>query len=162
MHTRGLSKKLAKEKEMEENRGEEEEGIPIEEVETAITTTEPTQDEEMEPQAGYREEASGGMDLQKLWELINENFKKQKEENKEQNEVLKETLKKQLSENIDTLNAKIESNNETLKQQINKNNETLQQRLTEDIKRKNEELKDQLKRDHEKNKRVVRINLCGT
>ena len=40
MHTRGLGKKLAKEKEMEENRGEEE-GTPIEEVETAITTTEP-------------------------------------------------------------------------------------------------------------------------
>ena len=35
-----------------------------EEVETAITTTEPTQDEEMEPQAGDRGEARGGMDLQ--------------------------------------------------------------------------------------------------
>ena len=55
------------------------EGIPIEEVETAITTTEPTQGEEMEPQAGDKGEATGGMDLQKLWELINENFKKQKD-----------------------------------------------------------------------------------
>ena len=38
MHTRGVSRKLAKEKEMEENRGEEEEGTSIEEVETTITT----------------------------------------------------------------------------------------------------------------------------
>ena len=64
---------------MEENRGEEEEGTPIEEVETVITTTEPSQDEEREPQAGDRGEATGGMDLQKLWELINQNFKKQEE-----------------------------------------------------------------------------------
>ena len=59
MHTRGLSKKLAKDKEMEENRGEEEEGTSVEEVETIITTEEPTKDEEMEPQAGDKEETRG-------------------------------------------------------------------------------------------------------
>ena len=59
MHTRELSKKLAKEKEMEENRGEEEEGTSIEEVGTTITTTESTQDKEMEIQADDKGEGRG-------------------------------------------------------------------------------------------------------
>ena len=71
MHTRGLSKKLAREKEMEENRGEEEEGTSIEEVETAITTTEPTQDEEMELQAGDKGEVRGDPNILKLMEMMN-------------------------------------------------------------------------------------------
>ena len=33
----------------------------------------------MEEQAGDNEEARGGLDLQKLWELIKENSKKQEE-----------------------------------------------------------------------------------
>ena len=75
MHTRGLSKKLAKDKEMEEHRGEEEKGTSIEEVETTITTTEPAQDKEMEQQAGDGEQARGGLsstEIQKLMGFIAE------------------------------------------------------------------------------------------
>ena len=64
MHTRGVSKRIVKDQEMEEDRREE--------------GTEIVTDSEMEQQVGDNEEARGGLGLQKLWELINENFKKQK------------------------------------------------------------------------------------
>ena len=52
MHTRGVSKRMEKEQETEEDRREEE--------------LEVVTDTEMEQQAGDKEEARGGLDLQKL------------------------------------------------------------------------------------------------
>ena len=42
MHTRGVTKRLAKDQETEEGRGKEEEITAVEEVETILTTAEPT------------------------------------------------------------------------------------------------------------------------
>ena len=163
MHTRGLWKKLAKEKEMEENRGEEEEGTPIEEVETAITTTEPTQDEEMELQAGDKGEVRGDPNILKLMEMMNNNLKEMNKKFDKNEESLKESLKqmkKETSENFKKQEDNFQKQKEELRQTINKNNEILQQRLMEEIQQRNEELKkelkEQLKKDHEKNKEEMK------
>ena len=94
---------MAKDQETEEGRGEEEEITAVEEVETIITTEEPTQDKEMEPQAGDKGEVRGDPNIIKLIELMNsmkeevkqtmndkfdkneESLKQMKEETKEQN-----------------------------------------------------------------------------
>ena len=62
----------------------------------------------MEQQAGDNEEARGGLDLQKLWELIkeqkrqiNEKLDSINENSKKQNEVLSENLIKLMNETFD-------------------------------------------------------------
>ena len=64
MHTRGLSKKLAKDQETEENRGEEEEGTSVEEVETRLTPAELSRTME-------------GINLSNIMEMLQEALKKQ-------------------------------------------------------------------------------------
>ena len=50
----------------------------------------------MEQQVGDNEEARGDLNLQKLWELINESFKNQKEDNNQMNENFR-----QINEKVD-------------------------------------------------------------
>ena len=70
MHTRGVSKRIAKDQETEEDRWEEEAEI--------ITDT------EMEQQAGDKEEARGGVNWEKLMELMG----RMEEQNKQTNEKI--------------------------------------------------------------------------
>ena len=96
MHKRGVSKRMAKDQETEADKREEEAEI--------VTDT------KKEQQAGDNEEARGGLDLQKLWELI-------KEDNRQTNEKIdsiKEDSKKQKEE----LNKKFEENSEKLENKI--------------------------------------------
>ena len=138
MHTRGVTKKLEKDKEREENRGEEEE-------------TEAVTNMEMEQQVGNGEEArgdtienqpttatpNGEAKLDNIMRMmmeqfgqINENFKKQEEKFDSMKEETNDNFQKQKEE---------------LRQTINKNNETLQQQLKEDHEKNKEEMKQQIR-----------------
>ena len=113
---------MVKDQETEEDRREEEAEVVTE--------------GEMEQQAGDKEEARGDMDLLKLWELIkedskkqkeanNENFKRMEENSRKQNEALSENLIKQMEERFDKNK---EETNENFRKQ-NENNRLINEKI---------------------------------
>ena len=103
MHTRGVSKRIAKDQETEEDRREEEAEI--------ITDT------EMEQQAGDKEEAREEPNWQDMMKFMAEQFRKQEETSKEQNKQTNEK-NKQMSEKLENRIDSINENSEKLENKI--------------------------------------------
>ena len=117
---------MAKDQETEENRGEEEEGTSVEEVETILTTAEPTQDKEMEPQAGDKGEVRGDPNILKLMELMNSMNEKLDRNKEETNENFKKQNDKFDSMKEET-NDNFQKQKEEMKEKFNKSEESLKQ-----------------------------------
>ena len=97
MHTRGVSERMAKDQETEEDRREEEAEV--------VTDT------EMEQQASVKEDAQGDQpdkavareepNWQDMMKFMAEQFRKQEENSKKQNEILSENLIKLMNEKFE-------------------------------------------------------------